>query len=126
MADEKTNPGHKTKQYEDLADEMIASIGQGTSFEQVKVRLVSELGRAHADGAESIADVDATQLDLRQTLALERIADHLGAFRRHNLDEKLDPGKVRELLAACREKLRHPRMQAEPAMLRRIEAVLLS
>lgn len=114
----------KAADWKDMATEIVDSIGKGTSFDDVKERLVGALATEYENGQKSLEGVDVTQLDLRRTMALEKIADHLGAFRAHHLDEEMDVAKAREVLTKCADVLRFPRMKAQPELMADIRSLL--
>lgn len=110
--------------YDHIAKEVIALVGDGVSFDQVEKKIADALEDAYRSGAGALAGTDPTHFEMRSTVALERIADHLGAFRKAKVDEKADVGRMRELLAEVRNILRFPRMTATPDMIKAIDEVL--
>ena len=118
------NPEEVNEKFRGQAKELISLIGHGVPFETIEAKLHATIGEAFSEGAASLQGVDMSQLDLRQTLALEKIEGHLAAFRKHGIDEDAPVGMMRELLAKCREMLRFPQMQAQPELMREIDEVL--
>ena len=110
--------------HKETAAEIVDSIGAGASFDDVKERLAGKLAEVYEDGQKSLEGVDATQLDLRQTTALESIADHLGAVRANLLGETMDTDKARDVLKRCGDVLRFPRRTVDAQLMEDIRGLL--
>lgn len=116
-------PETKPDHYSVVARDLIKMLGSGEDFDKIEGQIKAQLEGAHAQGMENAARFPA-DLQTRQVVALETIADHLGAYRRANVDEKADVGKMRKLLGELRNLLRHPRMTATPELVKAIDEVL--
>jgi hypothetical protein len=124
MAEEQKQqePESKPDHYSVVAKNLIGILGGGEDFDKIEGVIKEQLEQAHANGMENATKLPV-DMQARQVIALEAIADHLGAFRRAKVDERADVGKMREVLVECRQILRHPRMVASNELIKRIDEV---